>query len=295
MSRLYRIVCPTPTRPNLNKTSLQASTDQCIVSAIVKGNLNACLELALMALREAVQNNRLLTSTAKTFLRSLGILAQSSACRKYLRSQTTRKLQIGCCTNLLPGWLNTDIYPQSRAVVFLDASKRFPLPDSSFDYVFSEHQLEHIPFADGAFMVKECFRILKPGAKIRVAVPSIDTLIDLFQSDRTKIQQALDTNVVDNYFPEACEYLASFPLNLAFINWGHMFMYDMATLKRILENAGFANVTSCPVSVSDDANLRGIEFRASALDKFKTLVLEASKPMIAAKAEDQSIDLVATG
>jgi len=69
----------------------------------------------------------------------------------YLRSHSVRKLQLGTGSNVYEGWLNTDIvdYKRENEVVYLDATKPFPLPDAAFDFVFSEHMIEHMTYPDG--------------------------------------------------------------------------------------------------------------------------------------------------
>ena len=75
--------------------------------------------------------------------------------RGYMERNSVRKLQIGTGANLLPGWLNTTLYPFTPGSVFLDASQAFPIPDNSFDYVFSEHVIEHLEFEQAEWMLKE--------------------------------------------------------------------------------------------------------------------------------------------
>ena len=60
------------------------------------------------------------------------------------------------------GWLNTDLCPKVAGCVTLDATKPFPLASASFDYVFSEHQMEHIHYSDAVRMLRECHRVLRP-------------------------------------------------------------------------------------------------------------------------------------
>ena len=62
---------------------------------------------------------------------------------EYLKNHEIAKLQIGCGPYPLEGWLNTDVSSRLRkgSPMFMDAGKPFPLPDTSFDYVYSEHLL----------------------------------------------------------------------------------------------------------------------------------------------------------
>jgi hypothetical protein len=46
---------------------------------------------------------------------------------EYLKSHEIKKLQIGCGSNALAGWLNSDYYPRSKSVFHLDATKSFPI------------------------------------------------------------------------------------------------------------------------------------------------------------------------
>jgi hypothetical protein len=79
----------------------------------------------------------------------------------YLDQHEQRRLQIGCGGNLRSGWLNSDYYPRSAQILHLDATRAFPLPSSSFDLVYSEHMIEHVPHGGGQAMLDECFRILE--------------------------------------------------------------------------------------------------------------------------------------
>ena len=83
---------------------------------------------------------------------------QASLISEYLSRPGLKKLQIGCGKVLLDGWLNTDIRQDIPSVCYLDATERFPVRDRQFDYVFSEHIIEHIPYLGGRSMLSECFR-----------------------------------------------------------------------------------------------------------------------------------------
>ena len=98
--------------------------------------------------------------------------------RDYLESHSVRKLQLGAGGNDPIGWLNTDIEPTSNEV-YLDATKRYPFPDGSFQYVFSEHVIEYVPWEAGVAMLKECYRVLAPGGKLRVVTPNLAKFVQL--------------------------------------------------------------------------------------------------------------------
>jgi len=208
---------------------------------------------------------------------------------EYIRNTKIKKLQIGAGSHALGGWLNTDFLPNIKDyVVFLDATKKFPFEDDTFDYIFSEHQIEHITYQKALFMLGECFRVSKIGSKIRIATPNLIFYIQLFNQDKDNVQKEYIKWVTDSYissgFYRANEYIPpqgtyseSFVINDIFRNYEHQFIYDVHTLKSLIEQAGFIDVTVCNPSESSDQNLLNVEGCSRGLEKVVTLVLEATK------------------
>lgn len=98
----------------------------------------------------------------------------------YLREHVVRKLHLGWGSHTLTGWLNADLHRCSADVLYLDASRRFPLAEDQFDCVFSEHMIEHLSYPQGETMLAECFRVLRANGRIRVSTPDLSFLIDLY-------------------------------------------------------------------------------------------------------------------
>ena len=210
---------------------------------------------------------------------------RSLVIKRYLRSHRIRKLQIGAGANALEGWLNTDYYPSYWRVVFLDARKPFPLRDCTLDYILSEHQIEHLTYNEGLFMLRECYRVLKPGGRIRIATPDLEVLIGLHTPEKSDLQQRYVKWIIDEFIPDVGTYRDSFVINYAFRNFGHQFIYDQATLQGAMGEAGFVDVTRFAVGESDDEDLRGVESHDKAagvddtMNRFETMVLEAKRPI----------------
>ena len=99
--------------------------------------------------------------------------------RNYIATHDVRKLHVGCGGNYLDTWLNSDLIPDNTNIVALDASKLFPLPSETFDYVYCEHLFEHLSFIQQMNFLDETYRILKPEGKIRIATPDFDFLARL--------------------------------------------------------------------------------------------------------------------
>jgi predicted SAM-dependent methyltransferase len=206
---------------------------------------------------------------------------RGSKIRDYLNTHSVRKLQIGALGNLLDGWLNSDLDPAGLNVVYLDATRPFPLPDSSIDYIFTEHQIEHIEYEQSQFMLRECFRILKPGGRIRIATPNLEFLARLTDPNKTDVQKRYIDWSISQFFPRHEGY-ESFVINNFFYNFHHRFIFDPQTMTRSLTLAGFTSITRHRSGESDDQHLRGIDSHAryvgEEFNELESMIFEAAKP-----------------
>jgi predicted SAM-dependent methyltransferase len=202
--------------------------------------------------------------------------------RKYLSSHDVRKLHIGSGRNILSGWLNVDLAP-SRGQAFLDARRPFPFADQMIDYVYSEHMIEHLNYANGLSMLAECFRVLKPGGKLRLATPDLAFFVRLYRDHKTSIEEGYIKWMTDTFIPSATSYCDTFVINNSLRDWGHQFIYDEKVLSEALEHAGFVKVKRCEMQRSNDPTFRKIEREDGILDEFRhleTFILEAEKPHV---------------
>lgn len=87
--------------------------------------------------------------------------------KTYSRKKPVR-LVVGSCLTLLPGWVHSDIDT-------LDILKREDwekyFPPGSIDIILAEHVWEHLTPEQGKLGFENCYRYLKPGGFLRVAVP----------------------------------------------------------------------------------------------------------------------------
>jgi predicted SAM-dependent methyltransferase len=209
-----------------------------------------------------------------------GRFGRHSRIAKYLADQRVRKLQLGTGSNVYDGWLNTDIFDFKRKneVVYLDARQPFPLPDNAFDFVFSEHMIEHLTYAEGQHCLRECRRVLRPGGRIRIATPSLERLIPLYGDKLNDVQRRYIRWSIDSFVDDADAYLPGFVLNNMFRNFEHQFLYDRETLRHALASAGFVEIEEWPVGRSGEPQLAGLERHmrsAAEFNELETMVLEA--------------------
>lgn len=200
--------------------------------------------------------------------------------KDYLQQNQIRKLHIGCGFNEIDSWLNSDYQPQPKNVLRLDATQVFPLENNDFDYIFSEHMIEHIPYIDGLSMLTECFRVLRKNGKIRVSTPNLPFLIDLYRQDKSEQQLAYIKWSTDNFITGTDDYFDTFIINNFVRDWGHQFIYDEKTLRQALTNAGFTNIIRCDLNQSEEEAFRNLENESrlpAGFLQMETLTLEGEK------------------
>ena len=203
--------------------------------------------------------------------------------RRYFSNPGPRGLHIGAGCNILDGWLNTN-YPNrswSGRAIAMDATIRFPMPDNAFDFIFSEHMIEHVPYSDGISFLRESFRVLKPGGRIRISTPDIRFLVDLLGSDLRKVQKDYIAWASERFLRNGEPHTALSVVNNFVRDWGHTYIYDRSTLETALTQVGFVAVTSVRVNESDQPWLQGIDnperFPGDYLE-LESMIYQAKKP-----------------
>ena len=213
--------------------------------------------------------------------RGISFFTRRKNIRRYLEGHRVRKLHIGCGGMILKNWLNTDLDPSDNQL-FIDARKKLPFDDSTFDYLFSEHLIEHLEYPEGVDFFLECFRIIKPCGVIRIATPDLRFLIELYNAEKNELQEHYIAWAIHSFLPDVGVPQDTQVINNFFRNWGHKFIYDFKTLQATMQRAGFINITPCTVGESDDAELRGIESHGKVIpemfNRLETMVVEAIKP-----------------
>jgi hypothetical protein len=90
-------------------------------------------------------------------------------------------LNLGCGERYHKDWINIDFVSSGNGIIAHNLLKGIPFPDNSADAVYHSHVLEHFSKADGEKFIKECFRVLKPGGIIRIAVPDLESIADNYK------------------------------------------------------------------------------------------------------------------
>ncbi|MEI6213336.1 MAG: methyltransferase domain-containing protein [Desulfuromonadales bacterium] len=156
-------------------------------------------------------------------------------------------INIGSGPNVATGCINIDFFSTHGIDYGTDLRRPLKIADSSVDGVFSEHTIEHLTYADADRLLRECFRIMKPGGVIRIIVPDISLFIKHF-SDHDELwfkqwEQLIFINSDDK--KRSKRRLASPLQAISFVTqeYGHVSSWDFPTVTYYLEKNGFSCVT----------------------------------------------------
>jgi predicted SAM-dependent methyltransferase len=147
-----------------------------------------------------------------------GGIVSSSYRKKWGNSASPKILNLGGGGNCLIGCLTIDTDP--RADCYADLIKPLSFVDKSIDGIFCEEVIEHLPERDGEMMLRECLRVLKPGAAMRITTP------DLNWFSASLIEGTI-----------GCE-----EMNRIFYDHNHRFLYSQKKLFEIVSRCGFTNL-----------------------------------------------------
>ncbi len=90
------------------------------------------------------------------------------------------KLNLGCGRNFHRDWVNLDVAPADPSVIAHDLRNPLPFDSGSAEVIYHSHVLEHIPRERASAFIAECFRVLTPGGLMRVAVPNLEVVAELY-------------------------------------------------------------------------------------------------------------------
>lgn len=94
-----------------------------------------------------------------------------------INNKNIKLLNLGCGTRYHPKWINVDINPANSDVMKADLKRGILFPNNSFDAIYHSHLLEHFPKLEGKLFTQECFRVLKSGGIIRIAIPDLEQIV----------------------------------------------------------------------------------------------------------------------
>ena len=196
----------------------------------------------------------------------------------YDNSQSLRFARIPALPGVLRGLglltsAQSDFIAFARAnnVSYGDAVKGLDLEDGSVEVVYTSHMLEHLDRREAARFLREAMRILRPGGLVRIVVPDIQKLV----SDYVASGDA-DAFVESTHM--GSERPAGWAGRLSRILVGarnHLWMYDGASLVKLLQSSGFVAAKVMPAGSTDIESPDPLDLRER---DDESVYVEARKP-----------------
>ena len=167
---------------------------------------------------------------------------------------------------------------------------KLPLKDSSVDVLFSAHFLEHLTKEEGEVFVRECLRVLKPGARMRIVVPDLEGLarkyLRALDAGGRRDLHAMGESPADEFVRQLCvcgpRRRWTRPADWYQV-WHdyhrHFWMYDRQSLSVAVERAGFSEISvDIPSDQSGIVGLEQVERAGATGEDGVGFSLEAVKP-----------------
>jgi predicted SAM-dependent methyltransferase len=182
------------------------------------------------------------------------------------------KLNLGCGSTVVPGWVNIDKSPsivlarvpavrrglgaagllsrEQAAAVFpagivrADVRRGLGYGDGTVAFIYSSHMIEHMARWQALTLLRECARVLEPGGIVRLVTPDLAQVVEEYRrGNHGDGATAADTFMenLGTFVERPGRRLAS-GLGRLFTA-PHQWLYDAESLKRLLLEAGFTDVS----------------------------------------------------
>ncbi len=187
------------------------------------------------------------------------------------------RINVGCGQTPTSGWTNYDNSPRARVahlplvlsvverfglltkqqrdfmrvarahgIRYANAVRRIPEADGSVEVLYTSHMVEHLDHEEAGQFLREARRVLVPGGIIRVAVPNVRYHVDRYVTDGDAdglLARLYLTRARPQRWLEKAAYLLVGDRQ-------HQWMYDGASLCRLLASAGFASPQVMPAGTT---------------------------------------------
>lgn len=162
------------------------------------------------------------------------------------------------------GWITIG-FDKSTDIVF-DIRDKIPFADNCVDEIYTSHLLEHLTYNEIILFLKNCKRILKVGAAIKICVPDTSVYWAM-ANDNSLFEKYIDEPLRKRAgnFGELIERANPFfkfhsPLSIlnyiAYMDGQHKYMFDRDEIVSILDTVGFSFVSERDFDPGLDLEIR---------------------------------------
>jgi predicted SAM-dependent methyltransferase len=180
-------------------------------------------------------------------------------------------LHLGCGDHYIakPGFINIDGNLFQRKDLWLDITIGFPFPDGSIDGILASHVLEHLTEKQVGRVLKESYRVLKPGGTVRFITPHLGKSIEAYVKG--------DLGFFSDW-PDQWRSIGGRFNNFLLCRDQHRLMFDFSFINELLVGAGFEScgeVSPRESKIFENSELAEIQGGIS--EDHQSLFVEASK------------------
>ena len=156
------------------------------------------------------------------------------------------------------GWICVDYghdasKPEWHGAEYLkfDITGPWPLPENSADCIFASHILEHVEYSKQRKIYQECFRVLKPGAPMRVICPDPRIFVRNWQAKNWNF--VMNCYGPDNWKRNGYEGNPNKAFTDMFFedNYDHVIVPSIDMVAIMAIRAGFSKVTEMPFGCTE--------------------------------------------
>lgn len=98
------------------------------------------------------------------------------------------RLHLGCGQHLWPGWVNVDAHGEPDIV---SDCRKLPFDADYADEIQAIHFIEHVPRMQLESMLSDWNRVMKPGGKLVVEIPSLDKIAAMIVAGEKNLRLTL--------------------------------------------------------------------------------------------------------
>lgn len=186
-------------------------------------------------------------------IKTLRIAKRSRGDFGKLHDHGNLRLNLGCGTDLKPGWINIDLALNSPpvfdassvpATIFVnhDLRRGIPLAKESCELIYSSHFFEHVEYGEALKLMRECYQLLKPGGIFRISLPDFKSACAAYLNNDHSYFDLVD---VDLFLPEVepgTLTLIDFINFAAYQSGEHKRLFDEEKVVLLLQKIGYSSV-----------------------------------------------------
>jgi predicted SAM-dependent methyltransferase len=171
------------------------------------------------------------------------------------------RINVAAGASRLPGWLNIDANPLRSPHIWADMRNRWPFRNASIAAIVTSHFLEHLFDNELDRVLREMYRVLRPGSYLRISVPSLDKAVAQYvnATDGTELAER------GQRFQLTCHWYGA-----------HHQVFDFERLRGLLAGVGFKDLQQPPFPQSGFCSLAEV----IEIDRHpdESLFIECQKP-----------------